>query len=204
MATSKVKGPAHNEHRYLNFIIMHEEAHNVKSEVVKELTDINRMTTKTTWNRVRKPFLWSITRPGTGQQKFSRSCAFCKEKLAIQVISLEKIVSLQKRDRILRIAGRIGIPVFLVVIVACFATQKFMTVGAASIFGLLLSFLFSLSYESAGVNPGYWEEIGLKGAYWRQKGPFDGHYIEKVESFADEKEAGKEPVLAITTDSIQE
>lgn len=204
MAASKVKGPAHNEHRYLNFIIQHEEALNVKTEVVKELTNINRMTTKTTWNRVRKPFLWSITRPETGQQKISRTCAFCKERLAIQVISLEKIAALQKRDRILRIAGRIGIPVFLVVIVACFATQKFMAVGAASIFGLLLSFLFSLSYESAGVNPGFWEEGGLTGAYWQQKGPFDGHYIETVESFTDEKEAGRVPVLAIRTDSIQE
>jgi hypothetical protein len=54
------------------------------------------------------------------------------------------------------------------------------------------------------VNPGYWEEGGLKGDYWRQKGPFDGHYIEKVESYSDEKEAGKEPVLVIRTDSIQE
>ena len=203
MAASKTQGPAHNQHRYLNFIIVHEEAHNAKTAIVKELSDINRTTTRTTWERIRRPFLWSITRPETGQQKFSRTCAYCKQKLAIQVISLKMIASLQKRDRILKKAGKIAIPIFVVVIVACFAAQKLIGLAGASIFGLLLSFLFVSGGESAGVNPGYWEEIGLTSAYWRQKGPFDGHYIERVESFSVEEEAGKEPDLAIATDTQQ-
>jgi hypothetical protein len=117
------------------------------------------------------------------------------------VVSLEKIAALQKRDRSLRIAGRIAIPVFLVVIVACFVTHKFIGLAGFSIFGLLLSFLFTSSYESAGVNPGYWAEIGLSAAPEKQAGPFNGHYIETVESFADEKETGKEPDLAVAMDT---
>jgi hypothetical protein len=186
MATSKIKGSGHNEHRYLHFMIMHEDALNVHSEIDKQQTNINRTVTKTTWDRIRKPFLWSITRPETGQQKFSRSCAYCKEKLEIQVISLQEIISLQKRDRILKTASLIAMPILIIVIVACFATQKYMSVGAFSIFGLLVSLLLAISPPSAGVDPGYWEEIGLKPAYWRQKGPFKGHYIETVESFSEE------------------
>jgi hypothetical protein len=67
MATSKTQGPAHNQHRYLHFIITHEEALDVHAEIDKQQSYFNHTVTKTTWQRIRKPFLWSLARPESGQ-----------------------------------------------------------------------------------------------------------------------------------------
>jgi hypothetical protein len=186
MATSKDTGPKHNEHRYLYFTIVHEESLNVNAAIDPKRSNISRTVVRTTWTRVRKPFMWSITRPETKHQKFSRSCEFCTQKLAIQVVSLQKIASLKKRDHNLRIGALIAIPILLLTAIACFATQKYTAVGGFSIFGLLVCFLLAIPNSSAGVEPGYWGEIGFNSAPKQESGPFTGHYIESVESFPDE------------------
>jgi tetratricopeptide (TPR) repeat protein len=185
---SNLKSDYH-ERKYLRFTFVHEEALNVATEH-REWQFGRYSSNTTTWNRLRQPYNWDVARPETGRDRYSKFCDYCGKQFVIEVLSLPLLIRRNKRARRMR---NIGLLIILFSIVAWIANLIWVPDNSQSMFdvvfgGTTIAFFCGIILAvvgEIGKQPGYSLKGDLITKYWTDNRPFDGHYIETVESRSD-------------------
>jgi hypothetical protein len=178
-------------HKYLRFTIVHEETHNYHCSVESNNFGATTTTTKT-WKRQRQPFSWSIIRPETSMETFTKSCPYCGENMKIAVQSLAQMTSYKEKapkemligmllllfSTLLEIATVVwGVPNNPLTLSGFFGG---IIVGIVGFIILAMGFAYR---DGGGV--GYIRRGGLTDKAWVEPHPFDGHFVEEFESRSD-------------------
>ena len=155
--------------RYLLFTLVHEQiAYRTKGNPA-----------------VRRSFSWSLTRPGSGKQTFTRKCEYCDQLLSIDVVGIASTNGTAGSSQKLRTSAKwVGFFLILALLASFFLPGSSWLPALRTMgFILLLAcaiILFSFSGTVAPGDPGYRELGELWKGREHGKGPINGHYVEKV------------------------